>query len=434
MQNESKNTVISTLGIFIWSLAALFFLYEFFLRTFIGSVAHQIIPDLHLNAETFAILGSAYYVAYGIMQIPVGILADKFGVKILMIFATLTCAAATFGFAKAHTFYSALISRFFMGFGSSFAFICLLVVAVTWFPRKYFGFFAGLSQFIGTMGPLLAGGPLIAFMADYHETWRTALTDISAFGVLLCLLIIIIVKNKPRDQEQPLIFLSMKTPFKIRLLRLAQNNQAWAVALYSAAVYISLALLGAIWGTEYLQSKGLSQVYAGDMISIAWLGYAIGCPLLGAFSDLSQRRKPLLISCGLLGIISTSGILYLNLTENTWIYGVLFFGLGIAASGQNIGFATISEHVDLATRATALGMNNATLTLFGAIFPPIVSYVVYLTTTPGATNLSAKSFVLGLSIMPLLNLASTLIAMIWIKETFCKPQKEAIKLTVTNNS
>ncbi|WP_235206122.1 MFS transporter [Coxiella burnetii] len=154
---------ISFLGLIIWLIAALFFLYEFFLRTFIGTVAHQIIPDLHLTPESFALIGSAYYIAYAIMQIPVGVLADKFGVKLIMIFAVLVCAVATWLFAQSTGFGFAFFSRFLMGFGSSFAFICLLVIAVTWFPRRYFGFFAGTSQFIGTMGPLLAGGPLVFF-------------------------------------------------------------------------------------------------------------------------------------------------------------------------------------------------------------------------------------------------------------------------------
>ena len=270
MSSSQTKSPLSSLGLIIWGLAALFFLYEFFLRTFIGSVAPQVIPDLKLNAETFAIIGSAYYISYGVMQIPVGILADKFGVKIIMIFATLVCASATFLFAHSTGFTTALTSRLLMGFGSSFAFVCLLVVAVTWFPRKYFGFFAGSSQFIGTMGPLLAGGPLIAMMATYHATWRTALNQISGLGIILAVLILLIVKNKPRDSEQALIYLKQEQPLKHTLLRLVKNKQAWLVAFYSATVYVSIELLGAIWGTEYLQARGLSQNSAADMISLAW--------------------------------------------------------------------------------------------------------------------------------------------------------------------
>ncbi len=416
------------LGLIIWALAALFFLYEFFLRTFIGSVAHQVIPDLGLNVETFSIIGSAYYIAYGLMQIPVGVLADKFGVKSIMIFATLVCSGATFLFSHSVGFSSALISRLLMGFGSSFAFICLLVIAATWFPRKYFGFLAGASQFIGTMGPLLAGGPLIAVMAAYHEGWRTALNQIGGFGVVLALLIVFIVRKKPRDSDQELVLLKQDEPLKERLLKLMRNKQAWLIALYSAGVYVSMSLLGAIWGTEYLQICGFSQNAAADMVSLAWLGYAIGCPLLGAFSDMAKRRKPCLIFCSILGLVVTVSIIYLPLHHLHWAYGLLFFCLGIASSGQNVGFAIISEHVGLETRATALGLNNAAMTLFAAVIPPIASYFIYLSAGTSASDMRPGDFVIGFSIMPILYFVSFIVSYFYIEETFCKPRKEAIIL------
>ena len=81
MTNQST-TKISTLGIIIWLLASGFFLYEFLLRTLIGTIATQLIADLSLTASQFALLGSAYYFAYGIMQVPVGKIADKLGVRV----------------------------------------------------------------------------------------------------------------------------------------------------------------------------------------------------------------------------------------------------------------------------------------------------------------------------------------------------------------
>ncbi len=428
MTNLQQKSPISTLGLIIWGLAALFFLYEFFLRTFVGSVAHQVIPDLKLNAETFAIIGSAYYVAYGVMQIPVGILADKFGVKILMVFATLVCVVSTFLFAHADGFSTAFISRLLMGFGSSFAFVCLLVIAVTWLPKQYFGFFAGTSQFIGTMGPLLAGGPLIALMARTHQDWRSTLSKIGAFGLILSILMLFLVKNKPRDGEQTLIFLTHEEPLKSRLLRLAKNQQAWIVAFYSATIYVSMALLGAIWGTEYLQVCGLSQGAAASIISLAWLGYAIGCPLLGAFSDIAKRRKPMLVFCALLGLFATTAITYIPLHHTRWAYAFLFFCLGMAASGQNIGFATIAEHSDIRTRATSLGLNNGVITLFSAFIPPLVSYFIFLSAGSNSDHLKPENFTLAFTIMPIFYVASFIISGFCIKETYCKPQKETIFL------
>ena len=136
-----KTEKITILGSFIWLVATLFFLYEFFLRTFVGTLAYQIISELHLSLEEFSLLGTAYFISYSLMQIPVGILCEKFGVKKIAVIAAFICALSIFLFANSTTFEMAFFSRLIMGFGSSFAFICLLVVTLDCFPRKYFGFF-----------------------------------------------------------------------------------------------------------------------------------------------------------------------------------------------------------------------------------------------------------------------------------------------------
>lgn len=431
MTNKIKKSPISALGLIIWGIAALFFLYEFFLRTFIGSVAHQVIPALHLNAVQFAAIGSAYYVTYGAMQIPVGILTDKFGVKKVMLFATLICSASCFLFAASTGFKLAFFSRMLMGFSSSFAFICLLVIAATWFPMRFFGFFAGLSQFIGTMGPLLAGGPLVSMMKSRDESWNTVMTQVGVFGLFIMLLVLFVVRNKPRDGEQALIYLQHPLPLSMRLFRLFKNKQAWLVAAYSACIYISIELLGAIWGTEYLQSRGFTQEIAADIISVCWLGYAIGCPMLGALSDIARRRKPVLVFSGIIGLIATGCITYLP-TQHYLIYSILFFLLGIAAAGQNVGFVTISEHVDTTLRATALGFNNGAITLTSALTPPLISYFIMIS-SHGSTILTPSNFITGFTVMPILYLLSLLISIYFIKETYGKPQKEMIKLNIQAN-
>lgn len=419
---------IKVIGVFIWAIAAIFFLYEFFLRTFVGSIAHQLIHDLHLNIEQFTLMGSAYYLAYGLMQIPVGVLADKFGVKKIMIFATLTCALATFLFSHSHTFTEALVGRFFMGFGSSFAFVCLLVIASNWFPKRFFGFFAGASQLIGTMGPVLAGGPLISWLIDSHIDWRLALSSIGAFGVMLAFLTFFFVKNKPQGEQGTLLFLSKNESILLRLQRLFRTKQAWIVAVYSASVYVSIAVMAAVWGTDYLQAVGLPQKSAAYMISIAWIAYAIGCPGFGFLSDLTKRRKPFLILCATLGLASMSLILYGHFTSKA-VYEVLFFMLGLAATGQNIGFAAIAEHTSPDTKASALGLNNGLITLSGAILPLAVSYLISLSSgSSSAQHLPLHSFVFGLSLLPVAYLISLIASIFLFKETYCKPQKGLILL------
>lgn len=421
MNQQQETTGISTLGLIIWSVAAFFFLYEFFLRTFVGSVAHQVIPDLHLNAESFGIIGSVYYIAYGLMQVPVGILIDKFGLKSIMLFATVTCVAGTWLFSASEGFYSALLSRLLMGIGSSFAFVCLLTTVVTWLPKTRFGFFAGVSQFIGTMGPLLAGGPLIAFIHQEHESWRMVLNQIGLLGVGIVLAVLFFVREKPRDANSGVITLNHRISFRQNTLSLLKNKQAWFIALYTASSYVGMELLGAIWGTEYLQARGFSQAISADIISIAWFGYAIGCPLLGALSDMSKRRKPTLMACAVLGFAATSLLLYSSLSNNAWFCAVLFCLIGIAASGQNIGFAAIAEHTAPEIRATTMGFNNGCTVFFSASLPFLISALI-------RSDDLVNSFTLAFSVLPLLYLIAMVVSTCFVHETYCKPQKETILL------
>lgn len=426
MQQLEKK--ITAIGIFIWSIAAVFFLYEFFLRTFIGSIAPQLISDLHLSIAKFTLLGSAYYLAYGLMQVPVGMLTDKFGVKKIIIFAIVICALSTFLFAHSDHFTEALLARFLMGFGSSFAFVCLLVIVSNWLPNRFSGFFTGASQFIGTIGPVLAGGPLISWLVDHQINWRIALNDIGACGILLALLALLFVKNKPRGNRENLLFLAKNEPFHIRLKNLLQTKQAWIIAIYSAAVYVAIAEMAAFWGTKYLQTVGLSQKSAAYMISITWIAYAIGCPLFGFLSDLTKRRKPFLILCALLGLCSMSLILYGHFTSRM-IYEVLFFTLGLAATGNNIGFVAIAEHTNHNTKASALGLNNGMIMLVDTLLPLVISYLISIANGGGnAHDIPLHAFVFGLSLLPVIYLLSLIISIFFFEETYCKPQKELIFL------
>src|SRR4051812_15982795 len=99
MTNYSKGSII-------WLLAGLFFLYEFFIRAFMGSVASPLQTALMLSPAQFSMIASAYYFAYSPMQIPVGLLMDRFGARALLSVGALLCAIGTLIFSYTHHFES----------------------------------------------------------------------------------------------------------------------------------------------------------------------------------------------------------------------------------------------------------------------------------------------------------------------------------------
>ncbi|MBC2602371.1 MFS transporter [Puniceicoccus vermicola] len=413
---------IRLVGVFIWTIAAGFFLYEFFLRTVLSSVETPVMKSLGLNAETFSILGSCYYLTYGLMQIPVGIIVDRLGVKLTMVISTAICAGSAILFAVSQGFWMGLSARMLMGFGSSFAFITLLVIVREWFPRKYFGFFAGLSQFVGTLGPIFAGGPLVALLDDANMTWRTIIAVSGLLGFGLTLLSLLFVRGKKPDNPHEIQFLLPKTPLKEQVLTLLSNRQAWCVALYSALIYTSIATLGAMWGENVLEAKGLSDELAGDAASVLWIGYAIGCPVSGLISDCLKRRKIVLIGLAIVALLATASLQFFQ-SGGFLLFGTIFFMIGFAGGAQNVGFAMIVEKVSERLSATSMGLNNGLMLLFDTVNPIVFGFLVTLTLqNKSSTNFDAENFRYALTYIPILCLIALLVSIFCLKETYCKPQ------------
>lgn len=427
--NRRSDEKIPLIAYTLWLLAAFFYLYEFFLRTFIGSLATQLIPDLHLTTSTFAVMGAAYYITYGLMQLSVGFFLQRYGERFILCFASFVCALSTFLFANATNFTLALISRLLMGFGSSFAFVALLMVAVKWFPKRYFGLFVGMAQFIGTLGPVLAAGPLVNAITSFDLGWRVSLQVIGLVGVMLGIIILLVMRNKPRTWDNDVVLL--QNPYPLReLIRLVFNNkQAIFIALYSSMTYVSLPLLGAYWGSSYLQAHGISQHSAADIISLSWLGYGLGCPLLGFMSDFLNRRRPVLILAAIIGAIATSIITFIPCNHSI-IYTILFFTLGLSASGASVGFAIIADNASVATKSMIIGLNNGVVCLFASVIPMLSSYLIHSAITQLNLDLSQPSaYTWGFALMPIVFILSVLLAVFTIKETYCRPQRELILLS-----
>jgi MFS family permease len=435
MEKDSRSHLF--LGTVIWSLAALFYLYEFFLRVFVSTISDQVIADLSLTAQQFATMGAGYYLIYSFMQLPVGILVNRLGARFLLTIAVFLAGLGGFWFAFVHGFSSGFLSRCFMGFGSSFAYVCLLVLALNWFPRKHFGLMAGIANFLGAAGPMLAGGPLALLLTLFHDNWRLVIGGIGALGFVLAVFIGVFVRNTPPRQKGEIIHLE---PGKESLLRrlgeLIRIPQVWAIVLYAGFVYVCLPLLGAYWGTSFLQARGFSRTVAASIASMMWVGLGIGSPVLGKISDTIKRRKPILYGSAFFGIIVTILVVYFHL-ENKLIYMALFFLIGFVSAAQSVSFATITEHVPTKLQATAIGLNNSMIMFFAAVLPPIISSFIGRSAAmhhEKAGHFTAADFQAGFFFMPIFYLCAYFLALFFIRETYCRQQFEVVKISKSDLS
>jgi MFS family permease len=420
-----KDNKITLIGTWIWTIGAFFFLYEFLLRTIVGTFEHPIMNALHINTLTFSLISAtAYQIAYGFMQVPVGIITDRFGLKRAMLLAVALCAGATFGFGMIYDVEEAFAFRVLMGLSSSFGFVCLLVIVYDWFPRKYIGLFIGLSQFVGTIGPMAAAGP-VNELTQSGVSWRDIFYGLGIAGAVLAVFVLLFVRNNPdKPSEHSFVVVNPNTIAQ-SLKELLVSKQIWYIAIYSAFVYFAISYLSINEGITYLESLNLSSDFSSYMITIAWLGYAIGCPLLGYISDITSRRKPVMLLAALLIVISVVLIVYFPLSKALLI--VAFFMLGVGASGQSVGFAIIADNSKSTFLAAGLGFNNGFMMMISAFASPLVSYFLQLFSKDGA--FTQGDYHLSFLVLVVMGVVASILASFFIKETYCKNQCEPVVLS-----
>jgi len=387
------------LGSVIWFLAGCFFLYEFFIRAFMGSVADPLQASLNLTPEAFGLIASAYYMAYAPMQIPVGLLMDRFGTRTLLGCGALLCAIGTLLFSHAHGFSGAWGARFVMGLGSSVGFISLLTVSLNWFPRRFFGFFAGMAEILGMIGPILSGAPLAYWLLATNNDWRLILEYVGVIGLVLTILLVFIVRNRPKNA---ILTAEAKSDLSLikKLKTLFACKGARRVALYAFFIYAAIPLIGEVWGTPYLQARGFSLTEATAMIASLWLGMGLGSPVVGLISDLLRRRKLILGLCGVLGLISSILFTYTN-SHQAIYFSTLLFLIGVSAGGQTLSFAAMAEQVPEHIKGTAMGLNNFAVMLGGMLSQMFAGFIIgrfWNIDTKNITSVPVHAFQLALLI------------------------------------
>ncbi|MDF1683325.1 MAG: MFS transporter [Legionellaceae bacterium] len=421
-----KETQFTIKGFIVWSVCVLFFLYEFFLRVSLGSFQHPLMLDLHLSAFEYSLLSSTlFFVVYGVMQIPVGLLIDKIGLKKSLTIGAGICALSSFAFAYSPTFEFAVISRIMMGLGASFGFLSMLVSVNDWMPHRHNAFFIGLSQFIGTMGPMFGAGPLESFTTSAHIQWQWIFKALGFIGLAIFILIIIFVEDR-HEQSQKYSMLRRPENTKRSLLKLFSRAQAWYIGLFTASVYLIIEYLSENEGRVFIGLKGFSDNFSSYMITLSWLGYAIGCPLLGFISDYTQRRKPVLVASALMSVSSMLLIIFSN-TKYGMVLG--FFMLGIAASGQSVGFAIISEQFKKQFIGIGLALNNAMIMILSAINAPLIGWII--DRSRGDANFGLHTYQMTFLILLFIAVIAVICSVFFIKETFCK---SAVDFSVLDSS
>lgn len=345
---------------FILVMGSLNFVISMFYRGSTAVISPALIRDMDMTGAQLSDLSAAFYYAFALSQLPLGVALNRLGPRITMGLLSVAAIGGAVGFAVGQTPEHLVAARILLGIGMSGNLMVLLTLLAAWFPVDRFAFLSGMAVAVGAAGSLLAATPL-ALLALWIG-WRESFLVFAAVNAVVVLAFIAVSRDHPAGrQPNP----GMKRPLLSGLGTLMRMYSFWAISLASFVRYGYFGALQSLWlGPFLVFGLGMGELDAGNALFSMGAGYMVGLPLSGQLSDrvLRSRKKVVLPSLMALFVITLS-ILGWSAAVPLWLIHFTFFCVGLTSAPGQVLYAHIKELLPPAMIAQAMTSVNLFTTL-----------------------------------------------------------------------
>jgi len=410
----------------VWGLGALLYLIGFYQRVAPAVITDRLMADFAIGAAALGNLSAFYFYSYVAMQIPTGVLADRWGPRRLLTAGAGVAALGTTLFAFAPTIAWASAGRLLIGASVAVAFVSMLKLATRWFAPRQFALASGVALFCGVCGGVFAGVPLRLVVESFG--WRPVMLVTALVTGVLCVAIWRFVRDDPGERGYrshapacPAHAAHHASVWR-GLLEVLSYRNSWILLIVPIGVAGSVLTFAGLWGVPYLrQAYALDTRSAAAITSSLLVAWALGGPLLGALSERIGRRKPLYVATTAVALIGWGIVIYLPLSL-AMLTTVLVF-TGFACGNLIIGFAFAKESVPMRLMGTASGVCNMGPLMGGMLLQPGVGLILdryWLgNTVDGVRIYDAAAYQAGFSLI-FATLVLSLALIVFARETFCR--------------
>jgi MFS family permease len=413
LEASKKKSLVNS-GIIMCVLGIAFYYYEYYLRVAPSILRLELKEMFNLTDASFGNLAACYFYAYTPLQLPVGLLIDRYGVRTILTFACLICASSICILASGTSFMLAKMSWFLLGFGSAFAYVGVLKIADAELPQKYFSFVAGICSAFGMFGGI--SGELIMSHFISVFDWQTALHYSGIMGFILAILLWSFLRNRPQEE---FTYSHMKTTPLSGLKDILKSKEMWINGIIGCLTFLPVSIFAGIWAVPYLEAVGFDRSDSIVGSSLIFLGYAIGGPLWGFISTKVESHRKLLIMGSFIAALLMAIVIWSPSTTPFIMYSLLFLS-ALFASTQIMVFSISNNLCRSSISATAASFTNMVVMVGGVFLPQIVGLL--LDNSLSGNDLiqySYRDFSQALSLLPVgLTLAGFL--SLYLKETYRK--------------
>jgi sugar phosphate permease len=352
-------------------------------RTAPGLISDQLMKDFNVTASTIGLLASIQFFAYAGLQVPVGILSDRFGPNLFLIIGTLLTGLGTLLYSLAPNESILFLARLIVGTGDATIWVNVVLILSQWFKGNEFIKLLGMAGMTGSLGFLMATVPFSIWIA--LTGWRASFFTM---GIILCLcgilLYFVLVKYPKRMIHNNALTSSssVKPEYKrektiVILNRIFSNRQAWAAFLcHFGAVGTYVGFIGS-WAVPYgMDVFDMTRSGASQFIMIGLIGALIGAPLTSWISSRIQSIKTPYITVHLLIFLSWAAFLLFSGKPPLIILMLLFLLIGYGNGASALTFAIVRQSFDVKEVGVASGFANMGGFLSAVLLPSFFGKVL----------------------------------------------------------
>jgi len=340
----------------VWGGAMAVYILGVFHRTSLG-VAGLIAADrFHITAAQLATFTVVQLLVYAAMQVPVGVLLDRFGSRRMLLGGLLLMTAGQFWFAFAGTFGVGLAARILIGGGDAMVFVSVIRIVALWFRVRQTPLLTQLTGQLGQLGAIAASFPLSA--ALHRFGWTPSFLVASGIGVVLAVGLAFVLKDSPfRGTPQE--------PIRVRAvaatLRTTWGTPGTRLGLWSHFTsQFGMTVFTLLWGFPFLvRGQGLSEGTASVLLVLMTVSAMVTGPVLGGLVGRFPYHRSRLV-LGIVGSIATVWAVVLVWPGRAplplLVLLVVVTGLGVP--GSMVGFDVARTFNPQHRMGSALGVVN----------------------------------------------------------------------------
>lgn len=356
-------------------------------RTAPGLITDQLMRDFNVTASTIGLLTSIQFFVYTSLQVPMGILADRYGPNFFLIVGATLTGLGTIIYSLGTHEIVLFMARILTGIGDATIWVNMVLILAQWFYTKEFVRLIGLAGMTGSLGFLLATVPFSAWILLLG--WRTAF--LSA-GLLLCLcgilLYFVLVKKANRIFVEEQVVETeevQREKTSVLLRRIFSNRQAWALFFCHFGVVGGYVGFISSWAVPYgMNMYEMTRSDASQLIMIGLIGALIGAPLASWISSrLETIKRPYIVVHSIV-LVGWFSFLLFNGHPSLFLLMILFFIIGLGYGASALTFAAVRQSFPIKESGIVSGFANTGGFLSAVLLPIIFGYILdYFQSTSG---------------------------------------------------